>query len=1077
MSFSYSNLFRKRRNELKSLFSLQEFIEDLDDFQLYLTTYDGIKRKASSMNKGNHSNRELYSKIKSHLKLTDEQNDKINSGIRENRHGFSKDTLEGFRLALLSYLLFKKNENDKNFAALQETKANLPVTSYKDEILSTVSSNRVTIIAGDTGCGKSTQVPQYLMNAGYNRIACTQPRRIACIALAKRVAFETQNKFGDKVGYQIRFESIRKKDTKLIFMTEGFLLRQAAQDGLLSEYDVIILDEVHERNLYNDFLLGILKCLIYQRKDLKVVLMSATINISLFSEYFGDIAKVIQVPGRLHPIEVHFSEVPAEKDSSQTKLNAEPYLRILRGIDQKYPKNERGDVLIFVSGLNEIESLITVINGYNEESKNWIPLPLHSSLSLAEQNKVFNYVPQGYRKCVVSTNIAETSVTIDGIRFVIDSGKMKEMSYDATCKMSRLKEFWVSKASAEQRKGRAGRTGPGVCFRLYTREDYEAMQEYTTPEIKRVQLDSLILQMISMGLPNARKFPFIEPPSEESIENSIQTLKEYGALRNNEKLTHMGELLAKLPVDIPVGKMLICGTMFEQADPALSLAATISVQTPFTNRAYRDETCESLRKCLESDHGDPITLLNCLKEWLKIKNARDKSNSSRNWCRSLGLEEQRFYEMCKIRAQFKVHLQDSGLLTNDLNMYMTSEERALRHGELRVLKRLKRTHNTDESQKKKKFLKPDGSMSSADNENGTDVHDIEFWIKNSQPQLKELIQASTACSYKDITILKTIVCSGLYPQVALIDVLNHHKNVRDHLFHTKHKPYLFLHPMSYFSNNPDVLQLNESKIINSPGYDSRSPLSEHHQVLFYMTLLKTNKAYLVHTMRMPAAQSVLIFANDIHTNGDFTCILCDSWIQFRFPDPTMAETFTKKIIQLRTKWGKLIDLHFAAGQNKADVASLRDDLTNDILKIMRVKIRYAVKRILPADLKHIFVGTGHNVYNGDNPFHPTYEMKPNSEVGGTKVAPYLTYHSISDSLKIDDWDCPYCDLKIPLIAIERLQHLAKCNKYHETEKTDDEPKEVSKETKKPNGIRYECEQCNTVLYLTPVEILKHKKSH
>lgn len=360
--------------------------------------------------------------------------------------------------------------------------------------------------------------------------------------------------YGSEVGYQIRFEKQKTKHTKILFITEGLLLRQLSDDEGLTQYSVIIIDEIHERNLYGDFLLGICKCLLRARPEIKIILMSATININLFANFFDEEnAKIIEVPGRLYPIKLHYMphlmnpNLRLESKSKSERLNPEPYIQILSMIDKKYPKEEKGDLLIFMSGLNEIQSIIDAAKEYSQQhGNNWIVLPLHSTLSMQDQDKVFDYAPEGMRKCIVSTNIAETSITIDGIRFVIDSGKMKEMTYDPNYKMQRLKEMWISKASAEQRKGRAGRTGPGICYRLYSEKEFYELESYTKAEIHRVPLESLLLQMISMGLPNARLFPFIEPPLIENIENSILALKQLEALTTDEKLTSLGKALAKI---------------------------------------------------------------------------------------------------------------------------------------------------------------------------------------------------------------------------------------------------------------------------------------------------------------------------------------------------------------------------------------------------------------------------------------------------------------------------------------------------------------------------------------------------
>ncbi|KAK1900011.1 putative ATP-dependent RNA helicase DHX34 [Dissostichus eleginoides] len=441
-------------------------------------------------------------------------------------------------------------------AKLRREQKNLPIFQYRDRIVELVRQSPVLVVAGDTGCGKSTQVPQYLLAAGFNHIACTQPRRIACISLAKRVSFESLNQYGSKVGYQIRFETTKTPSTKLLFLTEGLLLRQIQQDRSLSQYQVLIVDEVHERHLHCDFLLGVLRSLLAETPELRLILMSATINIKLFSDYFSG-APVLQVPGRLFPIQVLYQPIPPDEQPSRSeKLDPRPYLRILQGIDQRYPPEERGDLLIFLSGVQEISTVQEACQVLATHTRRWIVLPLHSTLSLAQQDKVFDISPPGVRKCIISTNIAETSVTIDGVRFVVDSGKVKEMSFDPKAKMQRLQEFWISRASSEQRKGRAGRTGPGVCYRLYAESDYDAFAPYPVPEIHRVALDSLILQMKSMSLGDPLSFVFIDPPPAASIQTAVNYLKEQGALDSRSDLTSIGSLLAQLPVDVVIGKIV-----------------------------------------------------------------------------------------------------------------------------------------------------------------------------------------------------------------------------------------------------------------------------------------------------------------------------------------------------------------------------------------------------------------------------------------------------------------------------------------------------------------------------------------
>uniref|UniRef100_A0A1B6D6A9 RNA helicase n=1 Tax=Clastoptera arizonana TaxID=38151 RepID=A0A1B6D6A9_9HEMI len=1055
----------------KVFFRNSNLISDIDDFWLFLKKYEKIQEKAKLNQKSREDkiplNLETYDKtLLVNLRLSSKESELF----ARLPPSISRDQFKDFYSVLLLYLDFKHKERFLKLKKLRDLQANLPVYHFRDEIVTTIAKERVVIIAGDTGCGKSTQVPQYLLKSGYTSIACTQPRRIACISLSKRVAFETLNEYTKEIGYQIRFEKNRNQETKILFITEGLLLRQISGSGTLNDYDVVVLDEVHERHLHGDFLLGIVKCLLFQKSDLKVILMSATININLFSDYFGDNAAVIQVPGRLHPINLHYRPILIEeKLSKNERLNPAPYIQIMQLIDEKYPKDERGDLLIFLSGMSEITSIIDAAHQYNEKTQRWIILPLHSTLSLTDQDKVFDYPPDGIRKCIVSTNIAETSITIDGIRFVVDSGKVKEMSYDPVCKMQRLKEFWISQASAEQRKGRAGRTGPGVCFRIYSEEDFSAMAPYTTPEIQRVPLDSLLLQMIAMGLPDARKFPFIEPPPQDSIENAILTLKHHAALTDNEKITNMGELLAKLPVDISLGKMLITGTLFHQIEPVLSLAAVLSVQNPFTNRAYRDSDCQTLIKELESDHGDPLTLLNAFREWLEVK--QRERGASKKWCRKRGLEEQRFYEMTKLRSQFKELLQDCGLL--NLNAPLTelsSAERALRHGEVKLLKSMKRSIQ-NESPRKKRLLKMDTWTIDDEEDKTIDIRDVDFRLKNDTSQIQNLLSGSTACSYTDLTILKIILSSGLYPQVAIPDEFNHSKTVGEMFFHTESKPFVALHPMSFFANNSKVIQLDEGDIIDGP---KKFPQSNKHQILFYMSLLETAKPYLVNSLRMPAAQTLLLFCQQLHTNCNFTKIVCDSWLEIQFSLSEAAENLIQKVVKLRSKWELLLKLRL----EEKESATTEKSLTQELISLMNSQINYSLRRLVAGHLKTIYLGpeNSENIFTGTNPFCPEFKIKANERLGGIYLTPYMTFNCLVDSeLDLITWSCSHCGLTAALNSLEKLQHLYQCQP--ESISLGDAASFTDEQPKKPNSEAYSCDTCKKVLYLTPIEILKHKRQH
>ncbi|XP_076646959.1 putative ATP-dependent RNA helicase DHX34 [Halictus rubicundus] len=1097
--------FSKYKYECNKVFSKNlNVVQDIEDFWKFVNKYEALQKKLSTPDTPPNftANKigipEIYHKLHCiNFKLSLSFNE-LFAWIPPTE-ALTKERLLKFQNIIILYLDFKQKEKFAKLKKLRESQANLPVSQYKNEIIEAIRNERVVIIAGDTGCGKSTQVPQYLYEANYQKIACTQPRRIACISLAKRVAFETLTENRNDVGYQIRFEKQRNQDTRITFITEGLLLRQLSGDSESLPYEVVVLDEVHERHLHGDFLLGIMKCVINQNHNVKVVLMSATINIELFSNYFAkEDVRVIQVPGRLYPIQLIYRPVSIEDIRYKNdRFNPSPYIQIMQLIDQKYAANEKGDLLIFLSGMSEITAVVDAAKEYSQKKNNWIVLPLHSTLSINEQDKVFDFAPDDVRKCIVSTNIAETSITIDGIRFVADSGKVKEMNYDPSCKMQRLKEFWISKASAEQRKGRAGRTGPGVCYRLYSEEEYMALEKYSTPELQRVPLDSLLLQMIAMGLPDTRKFPFIEPPPAESIENSILSLKEHGALTDNEKITCIGKTLARLPVDITIGKMLIMGSIFHQVEPVLSLAAALSIQTPFTNRAYRDSECETSRKSLESDHGDPITLLNAFKEWLEVKQqssqeSRGSGSSSRKWCRRRGLEEQRFYEMTKLRTQFKELLQDCNLLKGlpEVNSTMSSADRAIRYGELKLLKSLKRTYKQSAPRKRKQLKLESFNIhledDDHDDDEGIDIKDVEFRMKNDPSQVQDLLTAATAYSYKDLTMLKIILCSGLYPQFASADEFNYCKSMNEQLFHTKAKPYIALHPMSFFGNHPQVLQLEETDIISVPGYKSKTPVSTKHTILAYLSLLETTKPYLVNTIRMPAVQTLFLFATEIHTNSTFSIIICDSWLALEFPVPDSGQTLLLKATKLRNKWDYLLNQQLQdlnSNEDKQDFNEIEYTLTQELIEYMHTTIPYTIKRLLPADLKTMYVGREENIVTIDpNPFQSDFVAVPNSIKGGVQVSNVITYnclketewsHKLSIEMLENEWHCQNCNMQAILTNIEKLQHQESCTKQN----TKDTEEKCDKVKRKPNTQAYECPNCTQTLYLTPIEILKHKKSH
>ncbi|KAG0431345.1 hypothetical protein HPB47_021875 [Ixodes persulcatus] len=1073
-----------------------------DDFWTFLKKYEEHKRKKRDEPGESRENPSDYLDTSLGLPQTYDPIHKVNFSVfpgepkalmldagvmvdtDDSANSLSEADVAEARTVFHLFLDFLQRQKFAKLKKLRDFQRNLPIAQQKEAIIEAVQKHQVVLIAGDTGCGKSTQIPQYLLNAGFEGIVCTQPRRIAAIALCKRVAFETLNEYGTHIGYQIRFERRRSKHTRMIFMTEGLLLRQISSDAMLKDYSVIILDEIHERHLTCDFLLGVVKCLIQHREDLKVILMSATINIQLFAQYFNN-CPVVQVPGRLFPIQVQYCPVPVEEKRSRTgRLNPAPYVRLLSLVDNKYPSSERGDLLIFLSGMSEISAVQEAAEQYASQNGHWIILPLHSTLSLAEQDKVFDYAPEKVRKCILSTNIAETSVTIDGVRFVIDSGKVKEMSYDSASHMQKLKEFPISRASAEQRKGRAGRTGPGVCFRLYSELEYEALSAYSTPEIQRVPLNSLLLQLVALGLPNVRQFPFLEPPPSESIEEAVQVLKEQGALTVDEELTPTGRILSQLPVDVTIGKVLILGCVFRLVDPVLSLAAALSIQSPFTQRSFRDLDASAARKNVDSDHGDPFTLLNAYHEWLSMKSGRGED--TRKWCRRLGLEEQRFYEMTKLRNQFRQLLEEVGLMERQVEA-ASSVERVQRHGELRKLRDLRR--QMQKEPRKKRVLRPTGRDEDEEDE-AIDLKDVEFRLQQDPSQVQGFLKRSRSFGFHDLSLMKLILCSGVYPQIAISDDHNSYKRDSDQVFHTKGKGFVVLHPNGVLALHADVLRLDDLDVLTVPGFRSSLPVSTKHQVVAFMSLLETTKPYLLNCLRVQCVQMLLLVSSAIDSSMTLSRLVFDEFVEVTFPDPDEALQLVLKVLIARKLYGKLLALMLeetveteGKREPSPETLHLQRKLRRRFDAVLRTEIAYTVRRLLPADVKHLYTGAqAFRALAQDDDSLPEERFKVNSKKGGVFLSEFFTFGSLEEiSLSADafadkKWKCPICEEEFPLSVIDAVLHLDDCDKDADI-KDEAEPSNEETVRRDPSQKAYFCKECNKELYLSLLEIFKHRKSH
>ncbi|MCX5864222.1 MAG: ATP-dependent RNA helicase HrpA [Deltaproteobacteria bacterium] len=457
--------------------------------------------------------------------------------------------------------------------------AELPIVAHREEIVEAIRTSQVVIVAGDTGSGKTTQLPKMCLEAGRGvrkRIGCTQPRRIAAIAVAERVAEELGDQAG-LVGYKIRFKDQTSRNTRLKFMTDGILLAEAHHDGNLSAYDTIIIDEAHERSLNIDFLIGLLKQLLGRRPDLTLLITSATIDTSRFAKHFGN-APVVEVSGRTYPVEVRYQPLDPEKEEEGEQSYVDQAVQAVCELRQ----NEGpGDILVFMPSerdiLETVESLQARLDNAPGQAAP-VVLPLFGRLSPGDQKKIFQ--PVKGQKIVVATNVAETSITVPGVRYVVDTGLARLASYNVRARTSKLPIVAISRASCDQRKGRCGRVGPGVCVRLYAEEDYANRPEYTPPEILRTNLAEVILRMTSLKLGDPAKFPFLDPPSGRAIQDGYALLSELGALDRQRHLTAHGRLMARLPLDPRISRMIIEARDHNALREVTVIAAGLSIQDP-----------------------------------------------------------------------------------------------------------------------------------------------------------------------------------------------------------------------------------------------------------------------------------------------------------------------------------------------------------------------------------------------------------------------------------------------------------------------------------------------------------------
>lgn len=524
----------------------------------------------------------------------------------------------------------------------------LPIAAKRDEIKAALEKHQVLVIAGETGSGKTTQLPKICLEIGrgvHGLIGHTQPRRLAARSVATRVAEEIGTPLGELVGYQVRFEDQSKDSSLIKLMTDGILLAETQHDRYLEKYDTIIVDEAHERSLNIDFLLGYLKTLLPRRPDLKVIITSATIDLERFSKHFND-APIVEVSGRTYPVETWYRPLAAEVDEEGESLLDDLTVDqgILAALDEiaaheKAEGKRPGDVLIFLPGEREIREAAEVLRKANLRLTE--VLPLYARLTPAEQQKIF--APMAGRKIVLATNVAETSLTVPGIRYVIDSGTARISRYSYRAKVQRLPIEAISQASANQRKGRCGRVEPGICVRLYSEEDFLGRPAFTDPEILRTNLAAVILQMLHLRLGSIEAFPFIEPPDGKAISDGFTLLQELSAVNREGQLTPLGRQLARLPIDPRLGRMVLEAAKLGSLDEILIVVSALSVQDPRERPMDRQQAADQAHAQWKDVDSDFAALINL---WRGFEEKRQElgSNPLRSWCKKNFLNYMRLRE-------------------------------------------------------------------------------------------------------------------------------------------------------------------------------------------------------------------------------------------------------------------------------------------------------------------------------------------------------------------------------------------------------------------------------------------------
>ncbi|XP_005926882.1 ATP-dependent RNA helicase DHX33 [Haplochromis burtoni] len=612
----------------------------------------------------------------------------------------------------------------------------LPIYQAKPQLLSQLRQLHGAVLIGETGSGKTTQIPQYLYEAGIGRlgmIAITQPRRVAAISLAGRVAEEKRTQLGKLVGYTVRFEDVTSPETKLKFMTDGMLLREAIGDPLLLRYTVVVLDEAHERTVHTDVLFGVVKTAQRRRKELnkiplKVIVMSATMDVDLFSEYFNK-SPVLYLEGRQHPIQIYYTKQP-QSDYLQAALVS------IFQIHQEAPSSH--DILVFMTGQEEIEALARTCRDIAKHLPDgcgpMVVIPLYASLPPTQQLRVFLPAPKGCRKVILSTNIAETSVTISGIKYVIDTGMVKAKRFNPDSGLEVLAVQRVSKAQAWQRAGRAGREDSGFCYRLYTEQEFDNLVPTTVPEIQRCNLAGVMLQLMALGIPDVTNFDFMSKPSPEAIRSAVDHLELLGAVEKKDGqvfLTTLGKKMASFPLEPRYAKTILLSPDYSCSEEILSIVSLLSVDTVLYNPPARRDEVLAVRKKFMSSEGDHMTLLNIYRAFKKV-------SGNKEWCRENFVNSRNMGLVKDVQAQLKEICLKLNLKLESCGADTASVRRCLAHGMF---------VNAAE-------LQPDGSYLALDTHQPVAIHpsSVLFQAKPAYVVFNELLHTSR-CYMRDLCLV------------------------------------------------------------------------------------------------------------------------------------------------------------------------------------------------------------------------------------------------------------------------------------------------------------------------------------